>query len=49
MKFFFEIKNLSRRVGLDKKLIKYLNINEILEFYDKFSHENLIDVMLKVL
>lgn len=42
---FFELKILSKRVLLDKKLIQYLDIYKILEFYEKFSHEDLIVAM----
>ena len=38
---FSQLKILSKRILLDDSLIKHLNINKILEFYEKFSHEDL--------
>jgi len=43
---FSQLKILSDRIELDKRLIKHLDIYKILEFYEKFSHEDL-DIQLK--
>ncbi len=43
---FSQLKILSKRILLDKNLIKYLDIYKILELYEKFSHKDL-NIQLK--
>jgi len=39
---FYQLKILSKRIKLMKENIKYLNIKKILNFYEEFSHDNMI-------
>ena len=44
---FNELKNLSKRIGLKKSDLQYLNIKNILNLYGKFSHQNIINDLKK--